>query len=78
MDRKWEFSRKTQGSPHEGLLEKLPIFKISILFGGIFLYWEEAPNHFHRKKFRNLGSPQVAPIMEASIELSLTVHTSYV
>ena len=78
MDCKWEFSRKTQGSPHEGLLEKLPIFKISILFGGIFLYWEEAPHHFHRKKFSNLGSPQVAPIMEASIELSLTVHTSYV
>ena len=70
MDRKWEFSRKTHGSPHEGLLGKLPIFKISILFGGIFLYWEEAPNHFYRVKFSKLGSPQVAPIIGASIELS--------
>ena len=65
MDRKREFSRKPHGSPHEGLLEKLPIFKISILFGGIFLYWEEAPHHFYRIKFSNLGSPQVAPIMGA-------------
>ena len=78
MDCKWEFSRKPHGSTRVGLLEKLPVFKISILFGGIFLYWEEAPHPFYRMKFSNLGSPRVAPIMGASIEISLTVHMSYV
>ena len=59
----------------QGLLEKLPIFKISILFGGILLYLEEAPHPFYRMQFNNLGSSQVAPIMGASTELSLTVRT---